>query len=101
MIGGETPGPSEENVYFDFPIVSPTERYSAMGVLTWDATPELSFELGLSLGGSKGRHRSTAYRNTAITIRNDNPFIPRSSDPTLDIPTILAASGLTSSRRPW
>lgn len=96
MIGGETGTPSEENVYFDFPIVSPTERYSAMGVLTWDATPDLALELGVTYGGSKGTHRSTAYRNIALVIRDDNPFIPRSSDPTLDIPTILAASGDTS-----
>lgn len=96
MIGGETGTPAEENVYFDFPIVSPTERYSAMGLLTLDATPDLSFELGVTFGGSDGRHRSTAYRNIAIPIQADNPFIPRSSDPTLDIPTILAESGLTS-----
>jgi outer membrane receptor protein involved in Fe transport len=96
MIGGETGTPSEENVYFDFPIVSPTERYSAMGLLTLDATEDLSLELGVTFGGSDGRHRSTAYRSIGITIQDDNPFIPRSSDPTLDIPTILANSGATS-----
>ena len=96
MVGGETPGPSVENVYFDFPIVSPTERYSALGHLTWDATPDLTFELGVNIGRSEGTHRSASYRNTALTIRNDNPFIPRSADPTLDIPTILANSGATS-----
>ncbi|MCL6251526.1 TonB-dependent receptor [Altererythrobacter sp. KTW20L] len=96
MIGGETPDPSVENVYFDFPIVSPTERYSALGHLTWDASPDLTLELGVNVGRSEGTHRSTAYRNTALTIRNDNPFIPRSTDPTLDIPTILANSGATS-----
>ncbi|MXP42459.1 TonB-dependent receptor [Altererythrobacter soli] len=96
MIGGETGTPAEENVYFDFPIVSPTERYSTMGLLTYDPTPDLSLELGVTLGGSEGRHRSTAYRNIALEIQSDNPFIPRSSDPTLDIPTILAQSGATS-----
>ena len=96
MIGGETATPARENVYFDFPIVSPTERYSAMGILTWEATPDLTLELDLTAGGSRGRHRSTAYRNIAQVIQSDNPFIPRSSDPSLDIPTILAASGDTS-----
>ena len=96
MVGGETGSPAYENVYFDFPIVSPTERYSAMGVLTLEATPNLTLDLGLTYGGSKGRHRSTAYRNIAQVIQADNPFIPRSADPTLDIPTILAASGMTS-----
>jgi iron complex outermembrane recepter protein len=96
MAGGEGGGPAENNPYFDFPIVSPTERYSTMGYLTWEATPRLTLEVGVNVGQSEGRHRSTAYRSNAITIKSDNPFIPRSSDPTLDIPTILAAGGLTS-----
>jgi iron complex outermembrane recepter protein len=96
MVGGEGGGPAEENIYFDFPIVSPSERYSTMGHLTWDATPDLTLELGVTVGRSEGRHRSTAYRDIAIVIQADNPFIPRSSDPALDIPTILADSGLAS-----
>lgn len=96
MVGGEGGGPAEENIYFDFPIVSPSERYSGLGYLTWDATPDLTFELGVTVGQSKGQHRSTAYRDIAIAIKSDNPFIPRSSDPALDIPTILANSGMTS-----
>jgi len=96
MAGGEGGGPAENDPYFDFPIVSPTERYSTMGYLTWDATPDLTFEVGVNVGRSSGNHRSAGYRNTAITIKSDNPFIPRSSDPTLDIPTILANSGATS-----
>ena len=96
MIGGETASTAYENVYFDFPIVSPTERYSAMGLLTWDATADLTLELMANYGHGEGRHRSTAYRNIALVVQSDNPFIPRSSDPSLDIPTILAASGATS-----
>jgi outer membrane receptor protein involved in Fe transport len=96
MYGGEGGGPAENNPYFDFPIVSPTQRYSAMGYLTWDATPDLTFEVGVNVGRSEGDHRSSAYRSNAIVIQSDNPFLPRSSDPTLDIPTILANSGLTS-----
>ncbi|WP_160484756.1 TonB-dependent receptor domain-containing protein [Aurantiacibacter rhizosphaerae] len=96
MVGGETGTPAEENVYFDFPIVSPNERVAAMGLLTWDATPDLRVELMANFGRSEGTHRSTAYRTIGLTVRDDNPFIPRSTDPTLDIPTILAASGATS-----
>jgi outer membrane receptor protein involved in Fe transport len=97
MVGGEGGGPAEENIYFDFPIVSPTERYSTMGYLAWDAAADLTLELGVILGRSEGQHRSTAYRDPiGIVIQSDNPFLPRSSDPTLDIPTILANSGLTS-----
>ena len=94
-VGGETDGPGE-NIYFDFPIVSPTERWVGTGYLTWEATPSLTFELGASYGHGEGDHRSVAYRNTALVIQASNPFIPRSADPSLDIPTILAASGLTS-----
>ncbi|BAK67434.1 TonB-dependent receptor-like protein [Sphingobium sp. SYK-6] len=95
QFGGESDGPGE-NIYFDFPIVSPTERWAAMGYLTFEATPALTLELGVNYGHGEGDHRAPAYRNTAITIRDDNAFLPRSSDPTLDIPTILAQNGLTS-----
>jgi outer membrane receptor protein involved in Fe transport len=93
--GGESDGPGE-NVYFDFPINSPTERVATAGNLTWEATPALTLELGFNYGHGEGEHRAVAYRNTALTIQASNPFIPRSADPTLDIPTILAASGATS-----
>ena len=96
MVGGETGNPAEENVYFDFPIIPPTERYSAMGVLTYEPSEDLTLDLGVTFGRSEGRHRSTAYRDIAVVVQADNPFIPRSSDPTLDIPTLLAASGDTS-----
>lgn len=95
QVGGESDGPGQ-NVYFDFPIVSPTTRYNAMAHLSWDVTPALTVEWTANYGHGEGYHRAVAYRNTALTIRSDNPFLPRSSDPTLDIPTILANSGLTS-----
>lgn len=95
QVGGTNDG-AGENIYFDFPIVSPTKRWNAMGYATWEATPALTFELGVNFGHGEGRHRAVPYRNTAITIQATNPFIPRSADPTLDIPTILAANGLTS-----
>ncbi|MBB3358903.1 outer membrane receptor protein involved in Fe transport [Novosphingobium capsulatum] len=95
QVGGESDGPGE-NIYFDFPIVSPTERYNAMAHLTWEASPALTLEFTGNYGHAEGWHRAVAYRNTALTIRSDNAFLPRSNDPTLDIPTILATSGLTS-----
>lgn len=96
QVGGDSDGDGE-NIYFGgLYIVSPTERYSTMANLKWEASPDLSIGLNLSHGHLTGRHRAVAYRNTAITIRDDNPFIPRSDDPTLDIPTILAENGLTS-----
>lgn len=95
QVGGENDGPGE-NIYFDFPIVSPTKRYTGMAHLSWEASDALTLELAANYGHSEGFHRAVAYRNTALTIRSDNPFLPRSDDPTLDIPTILANSGLTS-----
>jgi outer membrane receptor protein involved in Fe transport len=94
-VGSESDGPGE-NAYFDFPIVSPTKRYNGTAHLTWEPTSALTVELGFNYGHGEGDHRSPGYRNTALTIQASNPFIPRSSDPTLDIPTILAASGLTN-----
>ncbi len=93
--GGETDG-AGENIYFDFPIVSPTKRWNASALLTWEVTPALTMTLTGNYGHGEGRHRSVGYRNTALVIQADNPFIPRSTDPTLDIPTILAESGATS-----
>jgi len=95
QVGGTNDGPGE-NIYFDFPIVSPTKRYNAMGYATWEATPALTLELGVTYGHGEGYHRAVAYRNTAITIRRDNPFIPTSTDPTLDLRTIMDANNLTS-----
>ena len=93
--GGTNDGPGE-NIYFDFPIVSPTKRYNAMAFATWEAAPALTLEFGFNYGHGEGRHRAVPYRNTAITIQRDNPFIPTSSDPTLDLRTIMDANGLTS-----
>lgn len=95
QVGGESDGPGE-SIYYDFPIVSPTERYNAMAHVTWEPSPSLTVELTGNYGHSEGWHRAVAYLNTALTIRSDNAFLPRSADPTLDIPTILAASGLSS-----
>src|SRR5690606_31542521 len=55
--GGERDSPRGKNIYFDFPIVSPTERWATMGYLTWDATSDLTLELGVTYGHGEGRHR--------------------------------------------
>lgn len=96
QVGGESNGDGE-NIYFKgLYIVSPTERYSTMANLSWEPSDDLRIGLNASYGHLTGRHRGVAYRNTAITIMADNAFLPRSADPTLDFPTVLAASGLTS-----
>lgn len=94
MLGGEGQG---ENIYFrDLFFNSPLERYAVTGNLDWDIADDLSAGLMVNYGHLNAEYSATAYRNTAITIQRDNAFIPRSADPTLDIPTLLAASNLNS-----
>ncbi len=94
MLYGEGQG---QNIYFkNLFFNSPLERYAITGNLDWDITPSLQASLMVNYGHLESEYSATTYRNTAITIRNDNPFIPRSADPTLDIPTLLTAAGLTS-----
>lgn len=94
QVGGEGEG---ENIYFkDFFLIAPTERYALTGNLKWDVTPDITAALMVNYGHLRGEYSASAYRNTGITIQADNPFIPRSTDPTLDIPTLLAANNLTS-----
>lgn len=94
MQGGQG---QSENIYFkDLYIVAPTERYAITGNLDWEVTPTIKASAMVNYGHLRADYTAQYYRNAAITIKNDNPFIPRSTDPTLDIPTILAASGLTS-----
>jgi iron complex outermembrane receptor protein len=94
MVGGEGEG---QNPYFkDLFFGAPLERYAVTANIDWEATPDLTFSLMGNYGHLKSNYSATVYRNTAITIRNDNPFLPRSTDPTLDIPTLLSQGGLTS-----
>lgn len=94
MTGGEGQG---ENIYFkDLFFSAPLERYAVTANLDWEVAPGTTFSLMGNYGHLTSEYSATVYRNTAITIRSDNPFIPRSADPTLDIPTLLAQSNATS-----
>jgi len=94
MVGGEGEG---QNAYFkDLYFGAPLERYAVTANVDWEASPDLIFSLMGNYGHLRSDYSATVYRNTAITIRNDNPFIPRSADPTLDIPTLLSQGNLTS-----
>jgi len=88
MVGGEG---QDENAYFaGLDMIAPTERYAVMGNLDWDVTPDITASISMNYGHLKGHYNAIEYRNPALTIHADNPFIPRSDDPTLDIPTLLA-----------
>lgn len=89
MTGGE--GEGEDTYFRDLAIVSPTERYNLMGHLDWDITPSIKAGLSVNYGHHEGVHAALQYRNSNITIFRDNPFIPSSSDPTLDVRGILDA----------
>ena len=94
QVGGEGKG---QNIYFkDLFFVSPTERYAVTGNLDWDVTPDIKASVMVNYGHLRAEYSSPYYRSTALTIRADNPFLPRSSDPTLDIPTLLRQANLTS-----
>jgi len=94
MVGGEG---ENRNIYFqDLFLIAPTERYNVTANLNWEVTNDITANFMFNYGHLQGKYSLTAYRNTAITIQANNPFIPRSADPTLDIPTLLAQSGLTS-----
>lgn len=93
MIGGEG---QDQNAYFaGLFINAPTERYAITGNLEWEVTPDITASLMLNYGHLEGHYNAIEYRNPAINIQatgpNANPFIPRSSDPTLDIPTLIGA----------
>lgn len=94
--GENLDGEGVTSFFGDLFIVSPTERYAGMVNFNFALTPDITVALNGDYGHLKGRHRGVPYRNTALTIERDNPFLPRSSDPTLDIPTILDNSGLSS-----
>ncbi len=94
MVGGEGEG---RNAYFkDLYFSAPLERYAVTANVDWEVSPGLTFSLMGNYGHLTSSYSATVYRNPNFTIRNDNPFLPRSSDPSLDIPTLLAQGNLTS-----
>jgi len=93
MVGGE--GHGQDGYFEGIPIVSPTERYLAYTRTKLDFTDSLVGRLDLSYGHLIGHHEGGEYRSTAMTISRDDPFLPVSADPTLNVPAIMDANGLT------
>jgi len=90
MVGGE--GKGVDGYFEGIPIKSPTERAVAYGHVEGQLTDAINAGLDVTLGHLIGWHASPEFRSTALTIRRDNPFIPSSSDPTLDVRGILDAN---------
>jgi iron complex outermembrane receptor protein len=94
MTGGE--GEGHDGYFEGIPIVSPTDRYTVYSRLKFDFTDDLQGRFDVSFGHLRAHHDGTEYRSTGLTITADNPFIPTSPDPTLNIPAIMAANNITS-----
>ncbi len=90
MVGGEGQG---RNGYFEgIPIVPPTERFSLYSHIGTTFGDWLNAGLDVSYGHLVGHHKGAQYRNTSFVIQRDNPFIPTSSDPALNVRGILDAN---------
>jgi iron complex outermembrane receptor protein len=88
MVGGE--GHGQDGYFQGLPIVAPNERYLAYTHTNYDFTDSLQGSLDVSYGHLLAHGDGTQYRNVATPIAPDNAFIPSSTNPALDIPTIVA-----------
>jgi outer membrane receptor protein involved in Fe transport len=97
MVGGEGEG---RNGYFEgIPIKSPTKRYTLYNRFNVDLNDSVKAHFDIGYGNLEGTHASPQYRNVganAVTVRRDNPFIPTSTNPALDIRTIMDANNIQS-----
>jgi iron complex outermembrane receptor protein len=94
MVGGE--GHGQDGYFQGLPIVAPNERYLVYTHTNYDFTDSLQGGLDVSRGHLLAHGDGTQYRNVGMTIKADNPYIPTSADPTLNLPGILAANHLAS-----
>lgn len=94
MVGGE--GHGQDGYFQGLPIVAPNERYLVYTHTNYDFTDSLQGGLDVSRGHLLAHGDGAQYRNVGMTIKADNPYIPTSADPTLNLPGILAANHLAS-----
>jgi len=92
MVDGE--GPPTNTYFSGIPIVAPTERYVVHTITSFDLKDSVTARLDVSAGQLEGSSHANQIFSDAYTIRRGNPFIPTSSDPSLDINTIMAANNL-------
>lgn len=94
MVGGE--GHGQDGYFQGLPIVAPNERYLAYTRTNYELTDNLQGALDVSYGHLLAHGDGVQYRNLAIPIRADNPYIPTSTDPALNIPALMAANNIAS-----
>jgi iron complex outermembrane recepter protein len=96
MVGGE--GEGQDGYFEGIPIMSPTKRYTFYSRGKLEFNDNLTGRLDIGYGYLNGIHAGAEYRSigaTVLNINRDNPFIPTSTDPALDIRTIIDANGIT------
>ena len=97
MVGGE--GQGQDGYFEGLPIMSPTKRYTFYSRAKAELTDSITARFDLGYGYLNGLHAGSEYRNVGTTRSPsvaDNPFIPTSADPALDIRTIMDANGITA-----
>jgi outer membrane receptor protein involved in Fe transport len=96
MVGGE--GQGQDGYFEGIPIMSPTKRYTFYSRGKFDVTDNITARLDVGYGYLNGTHAGAEYRSigaTVLNINRDNPFIPTSTDPALDIRTIMDRNAIT------
>ncbi len=94
MVGGE--GGSHDAYFSGIPLEAPIERYSLYSRGKFEVNDKTEATLDVSWGHVVGWTFGAVDRNTAQSISANNPFIPTSSNPAFNIPSIMAANGITS-----
>jgi outer membrane receptor protein involved in Fe transport len=97
MVGGE--GAGQDGYFEGLPIKSPTRRYTFYSRAKAELTDNITGRFDLAYGYLNGTHAGVEFRNigaTVLNIRRDNPFIPTSTNPALDIRKIMDANNLTT-----
>jgi outer membrane receptor protein involved in Fe transport len=95
MVGGE--GQGQDGYFEGIPIQSPTKRYNFFSRAKAELTDNITGRFDLGYGYLEGLHAGAEYRSIGATILNvqrDNPYLPTSSDPTLDLGTVMDAQGI-------
>jgi iron complex outermembrane recepter protein len=94
MVGGE--GGSHDAYFSGIPLEAPIERYSLYTRGKLEVNDKTEATLDVSWGHLVGWTFGAVDRNTAQAISASNPFIPTSTNPAFNIPSIIAANGITS-----
>lgn len=90
MVGGE--GQGQDGYFEGIPIESPIKRYTFYSRAKAELTDSITGRFDLGYGYLQGLHQGAEYRSigaTILNIKRDNPFIPTSTDPALDLRTIM------------